>query len=201
VAGWNYIEEVVSANSTRLRLQREGHPVDFRDILGLLSSDHQFRRFYNAMLASMPYAAFFWEHPPLCDSTSEAPYECMIIDAPSLARAHPDSNAFREHFLPGKGVVSFANLRGDARLVVPCPIGPDTNSVHIAAFVRGASEEQQDSLWTCVGREARAIITKEPRWLSTAGLGVHWLHVRIDSQPKYYRTAGYKRYRADSSNP
>jgi len=25
-----------------------------------------------------------------------------------------------------------------------------------------------------------------PRWLNTHGLGVHYLHVRIDEKPKYY---------------
>jgi hypothetical protein len=30
-------------------------------------------------------------------------------------------------------------------------------------------------------------------WVSTAGLGVIWLHMRLDSRPKYYRTNSYKR--------
>ena len=30
-----------------------------------------------------------------------------------------------------------------------------------------------------------------PTWLSTAGMGVSWLHVRLDSQPKYYGFAAY----------
>jgi hypothetical protein len=31
-----------------------------------------------------------------------------------------------------------------------------------------------------------------PVWVSTAGMGVSWLHVRLDNRPKYY---GYKPYR------
>jgi len=30
-----------------------------------------------------------------------------------------------------------------------------------------------------------------PLWLSTAGLGVSWLHVRLDTRPKYYRHRVY----------
>jgi len=29
-------------------------------------------------------------------------------------------------------------------------------------------------------------------WLSTAGMGVSWLHVRLDDRPKYY---GHRPYR------
>ena len=31
-----------------------------------------------------------------------------------------------------------------------------------------------------------------PVWVSTAGAGVSWLHVRLDDRPKYY---GYQPYR------
>jgi hypothetical protein len=29
-------------------------------------------------------------------------------------------------------------------------------------------------------------------WLSTAGAGVPWLHVRLDDAPKYYGHAAYR---------
>jgi len=35
-------------------------------------------------------------------------------------------------------------------------------------------------------------ISDRPTWLSTAGLGVYWLHLRLDSRPKYYRYQPYK---------
>lgn len=31
-----------------------------------------------------------------------------------------------------------------------------------------------------------------PFWLSTAGMGVSWLHVRLDERPKYYRFQEYR---------
>lgn len=34
--------------------------------------------------------------------------------------------------------------------------------------------------------------TPVPLWVSTSGLGVSWLHVRLDSRPKYYTYAPYK---------
>ena len=35
-------------------------------------------------------------------------------------------------------------------------------------------------------------LCEQPRWLSTAGMGIPWVHVRIDSYPKYYRFPPYK---------
>jgi NADH:ubiquinone oxidoreductase subunit len=35
-------------------------------------------------------------------------------------------------------------------------------------------------------------VGEQPVWLSTAGMGVAWLHVRLDDRPKYY---GYSPYR------
>ena len=35
-----------------------------------------------------------------------------------------------------------------------------------------------------------------PLWVSTAGLGVSWLHVRLDARPKYYRHDAYTDLRA-----
>ncbi len=31
-----------------------------------------------------------------------------------------------------------------------------------------------------------------PVWLSTAGAGVSWLHVRLDTRPKYYHHGPYR---------
>ena len=30
-------------------------------------------------------------------------------------------------------------------------------------------------------------VSASPLWLSTAGMGVSWLHLRLDSRPKNYR--------------
>jgi Family of unknown function (DUF6940) len=32
----------------------------------------------------------------------------------------------------------------------------------------------------------------KPVWLSPAGAGVSWLHLRLDDQPKYYGYAPYR---------
>ena len=41
---------------------------------------------------------------------------------------------------------------------------------------------------------AASALSDQPLWVSTCGLGVYWLHVRLDSFPKYYRYAPYQTF-------
>ncbi len=77
-------------------------------------------------------------------------------------------------------------------LVAPCP-ERQGDFAHLASFTATASPARQDALWQAVGEAMEARISTDPTWLSTAGHGVAWLHVRLDSRPKYYRYSEYTR--------
>jgi hypothetical protein len=62
----------------------------------------------------------------------------------------------------------------------------------MAAFIRDAPEAQKHELWQAVGAAMAARLDARPVWLSTAGMGVSWLHIRLDSRPKYYGFAPYR---------
>ncbi len=93
-------------------------------------------------------------------------------------------------------VLAFPNLGNDAFLVVPCPGTPLSAYAHLGAFVRSAPEEQRDRLWQRVGESLDTHLGTAPIWLNTAGAGVAWLHVRLDSRPKYYCYAPYRNEKA-----
>ena len=172
-------------------LHRDAEFLAFSDVIHLWEVDAVFRVYFNALLAGSPFEAFRWETPPITSVTAGRPFEFALLDAPELLRT-PDRESFAEHFeTAADDVVSFANLSGDAILVVPKPIAPATAYGHIAAFVRQAPEAQRHALWKRVGESMRQRLGKRPVWLSTAGAGVSWLHVRLDVLPKYY---GYERY-------
>ncbi len=155
-----------------------------------------FRSMFLALLASVPFSAFRWETPPLTAASADRPFEFVVLDSPGLAST-PNPHAFAEHFRRAadtNGVVAFSNLSRDALLVVPCP---DPNSLpsaygHLGAFVRHAPQSQQHALWQRVAETMHQRLGTAPVWLSTAGAGVSWLHVRLDDRPKYY---GYEPYR------
>jgi hypothetical protein len=176
------------------RLVENGSPLTFRRCFELLESDAGFADWYCEELAGFDAEAFYWELPPLTSATLDDDAEFVLIDAPELARFAPEPAPFAEQFERARGedVVVFPNLGGDAVLVVPCPQGPDEHYPHLAAFLRSASKQQVRALWRRTAREMLRSIGDRPIWLSTAGGGVAWLHVRLDSRPKYYSYAPYR---------
>ena len=89
-------------------------------------------------------------------------------------------------------MVEFPNLGNDAVMVVPCPGGPPAAYGHLGAFVRRAPESQRHAFWGRVGAAMQRRLDARPIWLSTAGAGVSWLHVRLDDRPKYYGHGPYR---------
>lgn len=155
-----------------------------------------------AAIAGAPWDAVFFEMPPVtADTLDTRAFELVLLPAPALSAVGPDADAFAEHTRRAKpadsGVVSFANLGGDAKLVVPCPQSgtPAAAYTHLRRFVTSAPAAQVAAFWRRVGREVELRVRAgEARrtWVSTSGLGVYWLHMRLDTTPKYYNFAEFK---------
>jgi hypothetical protein len=132
------------AHGSVIRVDFEGHPVSFSEVLRLWQNDPAFRACFIAVLADSPFSAFRWETPPVTTASAGRPFEFVLLDSPGLA-SQPDPEAFAKYFggHAGSGdVVSFPNLNNDAILVVPCPRGPISAYGHLAAFVRQAPDAQ-----------------------------------------------------------
>ncbi|TWT34745.1 DUF6940 family protein [Blastopirellula retiformator] len=156
-----------------------------------LRSDDKFVAWLCTQLAEAPYAAFRWETPPVDEKTTDRPWEFVVLNSPNLARP-PEPHLFEEHFAADRAVVTFSNLGRNALLIAPTPIGEKEAYGHLAAFMREGPAVQRLALWQEVGEQAQTRLSERPVWLSTAGAGVSWLHVRLDDSPKYY---GYQPYR------
>lgn len=155
-------------------------------------SDESFRRFWIASLSRVPFEAYCWECPPVNAGTHGRGFECVFVSSRSLAQAPCEPECFAEHFQRNCDVVTFANLGGDALLVAPCPADDARDFSHLAQFMRAAEPARQDALWQAVGEAMTKRVGADPVWLSTAGHGVAWLHVRLDSRPKYYQHTAYR---------
>lgn len=186
-------EPLPGGRGLRFAIEVDTRPATVATVLTGWREDAGFRAWFNALLADVPYTEFRWETPAVTAATLARPFECVVLDAPGLAR-RPDPAAFADHF-PGAvaGVAVFPNLGGDATLIAPCPLADSSAYGHLAAFVRLAPEAQRDALWRAVGEVMTRRAGAEPIWLSTAGAGVPWLHVRLDDRPKYYGHAPYRR--------
>ena len=186
-------EQLAGGRVIRVAIDLDASAISYAEALRRWQIDADFRSFFNGVLADLPFSAFRWETPPVTTATANRPFEFVLLDSPGLARK-ADAVAFGEHFRDATegGVVEFPNLGKGAIMVVPCPLGPPSAYGHLGAFVRQAPEAQRHALWKLVGAATERRLGTKPVWLSTAGAGVSWLHVRLDDRPKYYGHAPYR---------
>ena len=187
-------EELTNARGVRFALTLDTRLATFSDVFQGWQDDEGFQQANFALLADAPFSAFRWETPAVTVTTLGRPFECVLLDSPWYKR-RPEPEAFAEHFSGTEGeVVSFFNLGGDALMVVPCPVAEASAYGHLGAFVRLAPVQQRQALWRSVGEAMARRVGSKPVWLSTAGAGVSWLHVRFDDRPKYYGYGPYKQF-------
>jgi len=197
---WNAeIDSLDRGRVVQARVHREGSSVAYAEVIEAWQRDAGFRAVFVDVLASAPFPAYFWETPPVTRDSVTRPFEFVLVDGPALARMRPDPDAFARHFAAAGAdtdVAAFDNLGRDAFLVAPTPRAPADAYPHIAAFSRNAPMDQQHTFWQAVGRAMSGHLVDRPTWLSTSGLGVAWLHARLDVRPKYYKFQAYRRYRS-----
>ena len=192
---WRAERKALERGVQKLTLLRDEHSLTEGEVCRFWQADDSFCAFFSSTLAETPYDAFFWEMPPLTAGGFEEAFECILADAPGLARLVPEPAVFARQFAaagPAALAAAFPNLGGDAFLVAPCPDPATGPYPHLAAFCRRASAARQQAFWQLVGSSLAARLGPRPLWLSTSGLGVAWLHARLDSVPKYYTHGPYR---------
>lgn len=191
---WRVRRTRVDSETERWHLLADsGAELSFRQVFLYWRTHEKFRAFWSASLREVPFDAYCWECPPVTSQNLARAFECVFVSSPLLAETLPDPEPFAEYFRPDCSVVAFESLGKDALLVAPCPGTQSGNFAHLSQFVAAASAAHIAALWKGVGEALERRVGASPTWLSTAGLGVSWLHVRLDTYPKYYRYAPYKR--------
>jgi hypothetical protein len=194
VTVWRTQRSAVDGNrGEKIALLADERPLTFENVIVGWRNDTGFRDLFIAELAASPYSAFFWELPSLSRATLANPFECVAIRSEALTDMRADPSDFAEHLNPAAPiVVSFPNLGGDAVLIVPRKISGLDCYGHFAAFVREAPREQQHAMFQILADETEKLLKTGRRfWISTSGLGVPWVHVRLDLYPKYYQYRPY----------
>jgi hypothetical protein len=130
----------------------------------------------------------FFYQTSVIDSNLSNEYKEKYIESDRLEKITQDYDPFAEHFVSPKNkyVTSFTNLSGTSVLIVPVPI-KSKNYTTIKDFIDNAPKKQQKAFWNHVAEcveELLKIVDKV--YLNTHGLGVYYLHVRLDTKPKHY---------------
>lgn len=186
---WASTNELLSTGRiARRTIADASGPLPWDAVLRLLAESAAFRAWFTSMLLEGAPNAFRWETPALSVSTQSRPFECVLIEDPRLQR-RAEPQAFASYF-QGRDTDAYAlsvpNLGRTSELIVPRGIASSETYVHLASFLRGAPMPQIDALWRCAAETVLRSLSDRPLWLSTAGAGVAWLHVRVDRVPKYY---------------
>ena len=193
--------EKISASVSKYTLNYNDNQVSFLEMISLLKSGNiSVIDLIKKSIVEFPNNEVFFECPPTTyNIAASTPFEYVLIKAPDLRNKEPDSASFQSYFKSkvGSDVIYFPNLSKDAILVVPLPDNSLDYSkyTHLSAFIRLGKSKQVNAVLKELGMAFEKTLKKDPTkkfWLSTSGLGVYWLHFRIDSNPKYYKYDFYK---------
>ena len=127
----------------------------------------------------------FWETSAIQPGAQNTYKERMINASSALPMdMTSDTSSFSQHISTNRPVAF--NSNSGSRLVIP----PDNsrNFAHIGAFYKNARVIDVIDFWKKVASEVRRELARTggPLYVSTHGRGVPWLHVRIESSPRYY---------------
>lgn len=189
------IDQLELGRVLRYTILRDSVPLTYARVLHDLQTDAEFRSFFISLLRDAPFVGYCWETPPITTKTESRPFEFVLLDCPRFETRATDDKTFASYFTPedtAEGVVVFDSLGKDSLLIVPSPREHVSCYGHLAAFMRRAPKPQINALWRIVAATVQSRLSDAPLWLSTAGTGVAWLHVRLDSRPKYYGFAPYR---------
>jgi len=149
---------------------------------------------------------FFYQTSPITRDM-DTDYEEKFIESDRLEKINQDYDPFAEHFIKPKNkyVTSFLNLSKKSLLVVPVPLRDSQkasvpvplrdsqkanktfNYTTIKDFIDNAPQKQQIALWKHVAKLVKKLLkVVDTVYINTHGLGVYYLHVRLDIIPKYY---------------
>lgn len=158
------------------------------------------------IMETVEFDQVYFECPAMSHATSkENQFEFVLIDAPEIVKfvnsraGQRSMDSFRDIFAGNtRGMaLSFMNISKESWLVAPRkdPEREQRTYTHLKPFAEGANENEIVALWGELCRKLNELMEEDKQrsyYLSTNGLSVAWLHIRIDETPKYYN---YQKYR------
>jgi len=135
---------------------------------------------------------FFFE-TFVCDKNMNNNYKEKFIESELLNSLQEDSSQFQKYIELSKNkyVTSFSNISGDSVLIIPI-LKKNKNFTTIKDFIDNSCINHQKLFWKRVVKEIKKILKDNDKiYVSTHGLGVPYFHLRLDKNPKYYKTKNF----------
>ncbi len=188
---WSAQRENLDARTVKVTLSA-GSPLSYGEVLRLWRDDESFRRFFTAAVLDSGFEAFFWETPPVTSSS----WSWRVEPWPGCGRIR---SLFRSISRPASARRSSVSPTSGAMRRSSSP-HPSLRTPPATPISATFSAPRRPGRWILlrqgyggqvVGETMQERVSASPLWLSTAGMGVSWLHLRLDSRPKYYRHRAY----------
>lgn len=141
--------------------------------------------------AASSFSAIFLEFP-LYEPQNTLSY--TIVDASQdFQDSVQDEASFSTHLEQAvheeRFAISFPNLSKDTMLFIPAKLNSDIQYTHLKSFIETGDNTQIVELFRGVASYMLSLgPNPKPTYVSTHGLGVYYLHVRVCDKPKYYLT-------------
>jgi hypothetical protein len=148
----------------------------FNDAINSLIYDKKFRSYFIKSLKKISKVMDFRIYIPRKD-----PFQIIIMQDTFNKRT--DHTIYEKYFKGRVAAIVFPNLDRTALLVVPEPY-QNRKYGHIAEFIRNAPSQQIHKVLILLAQTVKEHGPEYP-WISTHGHGVPWLHIRLDSIPRY----------------
>jgi hypothetical protein len=189
----NYVKigHVMNSEGIEISFTEDGKNLTFRELFFLMR-DHPIN-FHNALkeaVKSLDYPAVFLEFPKINDGKLSERNVCTIIKAHSLLNTEGNPEAFSLSCT--EKVCKTENLSKDAILIIP-NLTSQHDYGHLYKFLMNCDDNEEIRLfWKAVGESIfKQLDLWSNIWISTSGLGIPWLHLRISRTPKYYHYTPY----------
>ena len=130
--------------------------------------------------------AFFWQTK--CITSLKDNYVEEFIENKRLDIMEENSSFYSNYIKSStnKYATSFYNLSKTSILIIPIP-RTGKKFTTLKHFIDNASLEHQKKFWKYVSKEIKSFLKQYGQvCISTHGLGVPYLHIRLDQTPKYY---------------
>lgn len=163
------------------------------------SNDKFIGSFINLLTTLNTFDSYYIEFSPtIFNSLDHVTFQFVLTKTGGFSST-PDIHTFGIEKLNTNtdDIIWFPNPSNTALLVVPCynQSFPMDDYIHIGKFMKSSNIKQKQNLVIKIFELYFEMLEQNQTkklWLSTHGKGVAWLHVRIDTIPRYITHINYK---------